>query len=214
MSKGSSGPQCRFLAVTLVGFARPGTPVYTHAIHEKEGMFVICSQTANDSTVKGALAMSDTAKLFADGLFMGLAPDEAAAFLRQCTEATYKDGSHLFMEQSGADKLYLILGGGIELRYEMPQRENADTIVASLKPGDAVGWSVIVPPYQYRLSGYCRGQTTLLEIDRGTLERLFETNYHLAYIFMRNIAMLTGQRLNQIQDKLAKVLASEAATGW
>ncbi len=158
--------------------------------------------------------MSKIAELFADGLFMGLAPDETTAFLHKCRETTYKDGTNLFMEQSDAIKLYLILGGAIELRYEMPQRENADTIIASLKTGDAVGWSVIVPPYQYRLSGYCRGKTTLLEIDRETLERLFETNYHLAYVFMRNIAMLTGERLNQVQDKLVRVLADEATTGW
>ena len=158
--------------------------------------------------------MSDTIEVFAGGLFKGLAPDEAKAFLRKCTEETYKDGTNLFTEQGDATKLYLILKGGVELRYEMPQRENADTTIASLKQGDAVGWSVIVPPYQYRLSGYCQGKTTLLEIDRDSLERLFETNYHLAYIFMRNIAMLTGERLNQVQSKLARVLASEAATGW
>jgi len=158
--------------------------------------------------------MSDTVEMFADGLFKGLAPDEASTFIRKCTEATYNDGNNLFMEQSDATKLYLILKGGIELRYEMPQRENADTTIASLKPGEAVGWSVIVPPYQYRLSGYCQGKTTLLEIDRNALERLFEANYHLAYIFMRNIAMLAGERLNQVQSKLARVLADEAATGW
>jgi hypothetical protein len=43
---------------------------------------------------------------------------------------------------------------------------------------------------------------------------LFETNYHLAYIFMRNIAILTGERLHHVQDKLAKVLADEAVNGW
>lgn len=158
--------------------------------------------------------MSEKVNLFAKGLFNGLAPDEATAFLRQCKEATYKDGTNLFMEQSEATRLYLILSGSIELCYEMPKRQNADTTIATLKPGEAVGWSVIVPPYQYRLSGYCRGETVLLEIDRETLEKLFETNYHLAYIFMRNIAMLTGKRLNQVQDKLARVLADEAATGW
>ena len=158
--------------------------------------------------------MNDTINLFAESLFKGLAPDEATAFLHKSTEATYKDGTNLFMEQTAATKLYMILSGSIELCYEMPQRENADTSIVILKPGNAVGWSVIVPPYQYRLSGYCRGKTTLLEIDRDTLERLFETNYHLAYIFMRNIAMLTGERLNQVQSKLAKVLADEAVTGW
>jgi len=158
--------------------------------------------------------MDNQIELFADGLFKGLAPDEAAAFLRQCSEATHEDGANLFMEQSDATRLYLIVSGGVELRFEMQQREKADTTIATLKPGEAVGWSGVVPPYKYRLSGYCRGKTTLLEIERNTLERLFEKNYHLAYIFMRNIAMLTGQRLNQVQSKLARVLADEAATGW
>ena len=158
--------------------------------------------------------MSKTAQLFADGLFKGLAPDETDAFLRRCQEKTYADGTNLFMEQSEATKLYLIMKGGIDLHFEMPQRENADTTIASRKPGAAVGWSAIVPPHKYRLSGYCRGKTTLLEIDRDTLHMIFETNYHLAYIFMRNIATLTGERLHHVQDKLAKVLADEAVNGW
>jgi len=158
--------------------------------------------------------MSETAKLFAEGLLRGLAPDEAEAFLRRCQEKTYPDGTNLFMEQTEASRLYLILKGSIVLKFEMPQREGADTTIATRKPGDAVGWSAIVPPHQYRLSGYCKGETSLLEIDRDTLQVLFETNYHLAYIFMRNIAILTGERLLQVQDKLAKVLVDEAVSGW
>ncbi len=158
--------------------------------------------------------MSKTAKLFAEGLFQGLAPDEAEAFLRRCQEKTYPDGTNLFMEQTEASRLYLILEGNIILNFEMPQREGADTTIATRKPGDAVGWSAIVPPHQYRLSGYCKGETRLLEIDRDSLQVLFETNYHLAYIFMRNIAILTGERLLHVQDKLAKVLVDEAVSGW
>ena len=60
--------------------------------------------------------MANQVELFAGGLFKGLAPDEATAFLRKCTEASYKDGDNLFMEQSDATKLYLIISGGIELR--------------------------------------------------------------------------------------------------
>jgi CRP-like cAMP-binding protein len=158
--------------------------------------------------------MIDAMELFAKGLFNGLAPDEKEAFLRRCQEQTYQDGTNLFMEQTEATKLYMILTGRITLHFEMSQRENADTTIASSGPGDAVGWSAIVPPHQYRLSGYCRGKTTLLEIDRETLQVLFETNYHLAYIFMRNIAVLTGERLRHVQDKLAKLLADEAIDGW
>ena len=158
--------------------------------------------------------MSGAAKLFADGLFKGFAPDETVAFLRRCTEKSYKDGTNLFMEKSEATKLYMIQSGGIDLLFEMPQRENVDKIIASLSAGSAVGWSAVVPPHTYTLSGSCRGETTLLEIDRESLHEMFETNYHLAYIFMRNIAALTGERLHHVQDKLAKVLADEAVNGW
>lgn len=158
--------------------------------------------------------MRNAAELFAEGLFKGFAPDEMAAFLRRCHENTYPDGTRLFMEQSEAAKLYLILKGRIDLNFEMPQRENVYTTIVSQQPGDAVGWSAIVPPHKYRLSGYCRGETTLLEIDRDTLQVLFETNYHLGYIFMRNIAAITGERLHHVQDKMAKVLADEAVNGW
>ena len=57
--------------------------------------------------------MTDTAKLFADGLFKGLAEDETVAFLRRCQEQTYRDGTSLFKEQTRADKLYLLLAGEV-----------------------------------------------------------------------------------------------------
>lgn len=158
--------------------------------------------------------MNEAAVLFAEGLFKGLAADEITAFLRRCQEKTYPDGSNLFMEESEATKLYLVLEGSIVLHFEMPQRENADTAIATAGPGEAVGWSAIVPPHKYRLSGYSKGRTRLLEIDQDTLQVLFETNYHLAFIFMRNIAVLTGERLGQVQNRLAKVLADEAINGW
>lgn len=158
--------------------------------------------------------MTNTEKLFSDGLFAGFAPDERVAFLRRCQEVTYPNGTSLFKEQTEATKLYMTLSGGIDLHFEMPQRENADTIIASLSEGAAVGWSAVVPPHIYTLSGHTRGETTLLEIDRETMYEIFETNYHLAFIFMRNIAKLTGERLHHVQNKLAKVLADEAVNGW
>jgi len=158
--------------------------------------------------------MNQTENLFAAGLFKGLAEDEVTAILRRCQEKTYPDGSNLFVEETEATRLYLVLEGSIVLHFEMPQHQNADTAIATAGPGLAVGWSAIVPPHLYRLSGHCKGKTKLLEIDQDTLQVLFESNYHLAYIFMRNIAVLTGERLRQVQDRLAKVLADEAINGW
>ena len=158
--------------------------------------------------------MKDLEKLFGNGLLKGLATEEATAFLDRCRQYTYVDGTNLFKEQTEATRLYLIVEGGIDLRFEMPFREIPSSTITSSGPGDAIGWSAIVPPHLYRLSGYCRGRTVVLEIDREMLQEIFESNYHLAFIVMRNIAELAGARLFQVQDKLAKVLGEEAIHGW
>jgi len=71
-----------------------------------------------------------------------------------------------------------------------------------------------VPPYQYTFSGVCKGEVTLLQIDRATMQDIFSANYHLGFIFMRNIAVLSGDRLHRIQEKLARVMCDEAINGW
>ena len=111
------------------------------------------------------------------------------------------------------NKLYLPISGSVELFFKLPGN-TGDVVLEVRQPGDAIGWSSLVPPYQYRFSGICRGETTVFEIDRQTMHSLFATNYHLGYIFMRNIAVLSGDRLLHVREKLAKAFGDEASTGW
>jgi len=157
--------------------------------------------------------MTTDVGLFRDGLLKDLATDEAEAFLERCTRMEYSDGTLLFAERSEAKRLYLLVSGRIDLQFELPAQKGTATL-ASRGPGDAVGWSTVVPPHHYRFAGICVGPTTVYEIDRETLQTLFYTNYHLAYVFMRNIAVLSADRLLRVQEKLATVLGDEAVTGW
>ena len=157
--------------------------------------------------------MQDFVKMFAGGLLNGLAPDEAEVFIRHCETKVYHDQKVLFQEMSEATSLYLLVEGEIELKFQLPA-QRGDAVLAVRNPGDTIGWSTLVPPYKYIFTGVCRGEVTVLQIDRGTMESVFATNYHLGYIFMRNVAALSGDRLLRVQDKLAKVLGDEAVTGW
>lgn len=157
--------------------------------------------------------MQNHTQMFEDGLFKGLAPDEAEAFVNRCEKKVYPDQTLLFKEMTDATSLYLLIEGELELKFDMPAQKG-EAVLATRKPGDAIGWSSLVPPYQYTLSGVCKGEVTVLQIDRLTMQAVFATNYHLGYIFMRNIATLSGDRLQRVQDKLAKVLGDEAVNGW
>lgn len=157
--------------------------------------------------------MDTNVAMFSEGLLKGLAADEAEAFIGRCQKKTYSDSTVLFEEGSEATRLYLLVSGTIDLQFKLPADKGMSTL-ATRSPGDAVGWSTVVPPHEYRFSGVCKGETSVLEIDRVTLQSLFSTNYHLAYIFMRNIAVLSGDRLNRVQEKLARFLCDEAINGW
>jgi len=152
-------------------------------------------------------------ELFSEGILKGLAPDEAEAFLGRCELKTYPDGAVLFREMTEATRLYLPVSGAIELRFDLPA-DKGEAVLSTRKPGEAVGWSSMVPPHQYTFSGVCKGETAVYQIDRPTMMALIATNYHLGFIFMRNIAVLSGDRLHRVQEQLARVLCDEAINGW
>jgi CRP/FNR family cyclic AMP-dependent transcriptional regulator len=148
-------------------------------------------------------------------IFEGLSGGEVSQLLQLCREKEYADGTCLFAEKDKATTLYLILKGCVELRFEMPgKRQAPGTIITKLRPGEAVGWSTMVPPYRYSLSGYCRGETAVLEIDEPVLTDLFQSDYRIGFIIMRNLASLIGERLYRMEDALAKCLGEEILSEW
>ena len=145
----------------------------------------------------------------------GLTADEASSFLNLCREENYADGTCLFKEKARATTLYLIVKGCIELRFEMPGgRQAHGTMITKQRPSEAVGWSTVVPPFLYSLSGYCQGETTVLEVDEPSLAKLFEADHRIGFIIMRNVAALIGERLYRIEDALAKCLGEEIMSEW
>ncbi|HKI52420.1 MAG TPA: cyclic nucleotide-binding domain-containing protein [Geothermobacteraceae bacterium] len=157
--------------------------------------------------------MRDYVEIFQDGLLQGLAPDEAEAFVTRCEKKVYRDQTVLFKEMTEATTLYLLLEGEVDLTFALPA-DKGEAALATRQAGDAVGWSSLVPPYQYTFSGVCKGEVTLLQIDRATMQDIFSANYHLGFIFMRNIAALSGDRLHRVQEKLARVMCDEAINCW
>ena len=145
----------------------------------------------------------------------GLSREEVSAFLSLCRKNKYPHGTCLFTERTEAGTFYLVLDGSIELRFEMPGKRHADgTLITTQGSGEAVGWSVLIPPFSYSLSGYCRGETAVLEIDKADFSTLFDGNYHLAYIITRNVGTLVGERLLRMEDALAKCLGEEIMSEW
>ena len=104
----------------------------------------------------------------------------------------------------------------MELRYELPRGEStSDQALSVVEPGGSWGWSAMVPPHKYTLSGYCTSAACrFIRLQREDLWELFEQNPRIGYVFMRNLAVVIGQRFHAVQDELARRQGFDQVHRW
>ena len=118
-----------------------------------------------------------------------------------CEEKEYLRGTRIFNEGDEASKIYVLAGGGVDLRFEMPAREaDASQTISVIPEGGAFGWSAFVEPLKYRFSAYCTARITkVLTMETKALNQLFSTDETLGFYFLANVVRLVGSRFHQLQ---------------
>ncbi len=146
------------------------------------------------------------------GIFSGLNDDEIAMIEPLCTEKEYHRNVRMFRGGQvigggdDAKHLSILMEGSVDLRFDLPLRESeAETTVATVKPGQCFGWSSMVPPYRYTLSAYCTSdECKILDVRRNDLIEVFEKNYKIGYYVMGNLSRIIAKRFFLLQDEYAK----------
>ena len=72
-------------------------------------------------------------------------------------------GVYIFKEGQEANEFYLIRDGRVALEIFAPQRK--PTIIETLGEGEILGWSWLLPPYQWRFHARSVGQTRAIALD-------------------------------------------------
>ncbi|OFV83711.1 MAG: hypothetical protein A3D93_00510 [Acidobacteria bacterium RIFCSPHIGHO2_12_FULL_67_30] len=138
-------------------------------------------------------------------IFQGLEPQELDVIAKLCKRSKLTKGETIFQIGEPAHSLFLVCGGKIELRFNVTSHNATAEIPLDIKvPGDAFGWSAIIPPYKYTLSAYATEDSDLLQIDRDDIQSFCEANTHLGYKFMKNTARVIGERFEASQEMLVK----------
>lgn len=140
------------------------------------------------------------------GVLQGLSVAEMLKLRGCCRSDQGREGQRLCAEGKQAQDFFLLVEGTVELRYELPRGESSsDQALSVVEPGDSWGWSSLVPPHHYTLSGYCTSPgCRFIRLRRDDLWDLFNQNHHIGYMFMRNLAGIIGQRFHAVQDELAR----------
>lgn len=135
-------------------------------------------------------------------LFADLPADCAQALLSLSAETTLDAGQVIFREGEQADRFFLILEGAVVL--EAFNLQYGPTTVQELEDGDAFGWSVLVPPYRWRLDARAARRTRLLVLDGPALRERCEKDPSLGYLLLQRFATLLEQRLQAVRQKLVE----------
>jgi len=133
-------------------------------------------------------------------LLAGLAPGDAAGVLALGSRVTLGVGEVLFNLGDVADSLFVVERGRIDLSLPMQVRDQeSDVLVEERLPGQALGWSALIPPHRFTLKAVAPLETQLLAFPREALVEHFTARPLVGYTVTRNVAAVVGQRLQVFQ---------------
>lgn len=132
--------------------------------------------------------------------FAGLSP-EFIGFLARCaSEQQLQPGEVLFRQGERAHHFYLIRHGRIAI--EIPAITGPTLQVQSLGAGQILGWSWLIPPYQWNFQSRAEAPTTLLAFDGDAVRARCEAEADFGYPLLKRFASLMAERLEVARQKL------------
>ena len=117
----------------------------------------------------------------------------------------FNRGDYIFREGDPADQFYLIREGKVAVEIFAPQR--TPIIVSTLGEGEILGWSWLLPPYQWKLNARAIEYLRAIALDGKCLRNKCEQNHDLGYEVLKRFARIIEQRLEATRMQLLDVYA-------
>ena len=135
--------------------------------------------------------------------FAGLGPDLGAAISGCARNLRFAAGEYLFREGEPANEFYLLRQGSVALELHSPGQR--PMIIATLREGDILDGSWLVPPYLWTFDARSSELVRVLGVDARCLRDKCEANHDLGYELMKRFASAMGERLRAMRLQVADV---------
>ena len=144
--------------------------------------------------------MTTTVPRSPTSLLAGLPERGAEEILALGERVALQAGEALFRLGEPADHLFLLTRGQVTLNLPMrlPGGEK-DILVEEKLPGEALGWSALVPPHRFTLNARASLPSELLRFPRKPLLDHLEARPDIGFRLSLNLAAMIGHRLQLFQ---------------
>jgi CRP/FNR family cyclic AMP-dependent transcriptional regulator len=134
--------------------------------------------------------------------FSGLAPPFLDVICGCAKYARFQAGEYLFHEGEPADQFYLLREGGVALELKAPGRT---TTFQTLRQGEIVGVSWLVPPYRWSNDARAVEFTRAIAMDAACLRGKCEADHDLGYELMKRFMSVLIPRLQSTRLQILDV---------
>lgn len=118
-------------------------------------------------------------------------------------------GAEIFREGQPAEHFYVVLEGRVGLQIH--SAGTGDSAIATIRPGEALGWSWLFPPYRWHFDARALDPVRLLSLEGAKLRDQCDRDHHLGYAMLYRIAEIITQRLQSTRLQLLDVFSAQPA---
>lgn len=140
------------------------------------------------------------------GIFAGLSASERELVAAAARPVRFGAGERLFHEGAPARGCWLIHDGCVALDLMVPGR--GQVVVQTLGRGDVLGWSWLLPPFQWHFGAVALRPTTATELDTDVLRGLAEQDPQFGYTLTLSLFQACVQRLQATRARLLDLYRS------
>lgn len=126
----------------------------------------------------------------------------------------FHEGSYIYREGEPAQHFYLIRHGRVALEVHVPGR--APLIVDSLRAGEPLGWSWLIPPYRTHFDARALELTRVIGFDAECLRQKMEENPAFGYALHKRMAPVIAARLAAARRQIIDIYGrpDDRRTAW
>jgi len=115
----------------------------------------------------------------------------------------FNAGRFLFREGEEANKFYMIRQGKVAVEIRAADRRSI--IVQTVREGELLGWSWLIPPYRWRFDARAIELTRAIALDGKCLRTKSEEDHNLGYELLKRFSEIIVERLDATRLQLLDV---------
>ena len=133
----------------------------------------------------------------------GLAEHHLELLVGCASNVRFEPGTFIFRDGGPADHFYIIRQGKVAVEIHAPGR--GPITIETLEDGDVLGWSWLIPPYQWHFDSRAIALTRAIALDGKCLRTKLDQDHHLGYEMMKRFADIMVQRVEATTLQLLNV---------